>query len=231
MLVTDANRLRDFYTAIGAYSHPDGPPAQPSPPCGLAMTNQIDNPGLMRDCQALLAAKESLRGTATLNWSVDTAITGWDGVTVSGTPSRVTKLDLSGESLSGSIPPELGRLWGLTHLNLSSNSLTGETAPELGDLSNLRQVLLSGNSLTGCIPLALKDVTTNDLSSLNLLHCPPAPGGLSAGTPAENSVALSWDSVTNATKYCVEYRHEDSPEWTVGDDTITETTHTVGLSG
>ena len=46
-LVTDANRLRDYYTAIGACSHPDGPPA---PPCGLAVPGQTYNPGLMRDC-------------------------------------------------------------------------------------------------------------------------------------------------------------------------------------
>ena len=31
MLVTDANRLREFYIDIGAYDHPGGPPAQPPP--------------------------------------------------------------------------------------------------------------------------------------------------------------------------------------------------------
>ena len=31
MLVTDANRLREFYIDIGAYDYPDGPPAQPPP--------------------------------------------------------------------------------------------------------------------------------------------------------------------------------------------------------
>ena len=32
MLVTDTNQLRQYYTAVGAYDHPDGPPAQPPPP-------------------------------------------------------------------------------------------------------------------------------------------------------------------------------------------------------
>ena len=32
MLVTDANRLRDYYVEVGAYDHPDGPPSQPPPP-------------------------------------------------------------------------------------------------------------------------------------------------------------------------------------------------------
>ena len=31
MLVTDANRLSDFFREIGAYDHPDGPPAEPLP--------------------------------------------------------------------------------------------------------------------------------------------------------------------------------------------------------
>ena len=32
MLVTDANLLRQYYTDIGAYDQPDGPPVQPPPP-------------------------------------------------------------------------------------------------------------------------------------------------------------------------------------------------------
>ena len=227
MLVTDANRLRQFFTDVGAYSHPDGPPAQPPLPCGLVVPGQDHNADLMLECLALLAGKDALRGTATLNWSVDTAITSWDGITTSGTPSRVTELDLSGESLTGSIPAELGSLPELTKLDLSSNSLTGEIPREIGRLSNLTEIRLSGNSLTGCIPSALKDVTTNDLSSLNLLYCPPAPGGLTASTPGENSVVLSWSAVANTSKYRVEYRGFGSADWTVGEETLTGTTHTV----
>ena len=182
MLVTDANQLSQFYTDTGAYDHPHGPPAQPPPPCGLAVSNQTDNPGLMRDCMTLLAAKDTLRGTAALNWSVDVAIGSWEGVTMSGTPSRVTELDLSGESLSGTIPAELGTLFELTDLDLSSNSLTGSIPRELGWLLNLEELRLSGNSLTGCIPVGLQDVATNDLSSLNLLYCAPPPENLTAGT-------------------------------------------------
>ena len=173
MLVTDANQLRQYYTAVGAFNDTDLPPAQPPPPCGLAVPGQVHNPGLMLDCISLLEAEAELAGTATLDWSVDSAITGWEGVTVAGSPSRVTKLLLSNERLSGSIPPELGRLLEVTHLNLSSNSLTGDIPLELGLLFNLEELKLSGNSLTGCIPVALKDVPTNDLSSLNLPYCPP----------------------------------------------------------
>ena len=154
---------------------------QPPPPCGLVVADQINNPHLMEDCTALLAAKDTLRGTATLNWGVDTAITTWDGVTVAGTPKGVTKLLLSSKRLTGKIPSELGDLFDLTHLNLSSNSLTGDIPRELGQLHNLEKIRLSGNSPTGCIPLGLEDVATSDLSSLNLPYCrPPAPEGLTA---------------------------------------------------
>ena len=231
MLVTDANQLRQYFTAVGAYNDTDVPPAQPPPPCGLAVSGQVHNPGLMLDCTALLTSKDTLRGTATLAWNLETAITGWNGVTTGGTPSRVTKLLLPSKSLSGSIPGGLGGLSGLTHLNLSDNSLTGDIPWELGTLSNLTEVRLSGNSLTGCIPPGLKDVSTNDLSSLNLLYCPPAPEGLAAGTAVENSVPLSWTAVANASKYRVEYRDAYYRRWAVDDETITGTTHTVsGLS-
>ena len=32
MLVTDTNQLRQYFISVGAYDHPDGPPAQPPPP-------------------------------------------------------------------------------------------------------------------------------------------------------------------------------------------------------
>ena len=177
MLVTDANQLRQYYTNVGAYAPGAPTPAQPPPPCGLAVPNQSANPGLMRDCHTLLAAKDKLAGIATLNWNTATAVASWDGVTTGGTPSRVTKVELSSESLNGTIPAALGSLFELTHLDLSANSLTGNIPTELGWLDNLEEIRLSGNTLTGCIPIALKDVATNDLGSLNLLYCqPPSPG-------------------------------------------------------
>ena len=233
MLVNDANRLRQYFSdpKVGGYAPGVPAPAQPPAPYACAVGSAVSNPStdwaLVHDCEALLAAKDTLRGTAALDWSVDSAITGWEGVTVAGTPIRVTKLLLSNESLSGTIPPELGDLSELTHLNLSSNSLTGEIPRELGGLSNLTEIKLSGNSLTGCIPAALKDVTTNDLSSLNLLYCPPAPDGLTAGTAGESSVPLNWASVSNASKYRVEYRPLYSGDWVLDDDTLTGTSHTV----
>ena len=197
-------------------------------PCASAAPDQADNPAFMRDCVRLVALKDTLRGTATLNWDLDTPIASWTGVTSAGTPQRVTKLILPNSSLNGSIPWELHQLLAITHLNLSGNSLTGEISEDLARLSNLEELRLSGNSLTGCIPITLKSVPTNDLDSLNLLYCqPPAPVGLAAGTAGENSLPLSWTGVANAGKYRVEYSLPNSGGWIVDDDTLTGTSHTV----
>ena len=236
----NADELDDYYDDIGAYDDitPDDgetttfTPAQPPEiltcASGTPVADPGDNPLLVHDCEVLLDNKATLAGTATLDWSADTTISDWEGVTTGGTPSRVAKVELSSKSLDGTIPAELGTLFELTTLDLSSNSLTGDIPRELGLLYNLVELRLSGNSLTGCIPVALEDVATNDLSSLNLLYCaPPAPENLSAGTPGENSIDLTWDSISNTSKFRVEYRLFGPDDWTVDDDTLTTTTHTV----
>ena len=238
--VANVSGLQQKYRDMGAYGDitpgdgetttftPAQPPAAPTCTNGTAVPTPNDNRGLVRDCETLLAAKDGLRGTATLDWATSTAVSSWEGITTSGTPSRVTELDLPSESLTGSIPAGVGSLFELTTLDLSNNQLTGDIPAELGWLTNLTELRLSGNSLTGCIPLALRNVATNDLNSLNLPYCePPAPTNLSAGTPGEASVVLSWDAVTGAGTYRVEVRTGDPDAWTTDSDTIATTTHTV----
>ena len=226
MLVSAASELRQFLTSVGAYSDPNDVPKKPGEPCGKVVANQVDNPGLMVDCLELLALKDALRGTGTLNWGTDTAMSSWAGVTTAGTPSRITKVEVADESLSGTIPGSLGGLAKLTHLDLSNNSLTGQIPEELDQLSNLTNLKLSGNAgLTGCIPKALRSVSTNDLSSLSISYCPSEPQSLTVGTPGENSIPLSWDAVANATRYRVEELR--GRKWVVVDDTITATSYAV----
>ena len=121
------------------------------------------DPGLADDCAVLLAVKDTLRGTATtLNWDADTAIADWYGITVSGTPLRVTRLHLDGRNsrtsigeliaLTGTIPVALGKLSQLENLSLSRHALTGPIPPELGNLTELTTLSLHGNQLTGSIP-------------------------------------------------------------------------------
>ena len=131
---------------------------------GTVVTDPGSEPALVSDCEALLTLRDALAGTATLDWSEDTAISSWDGVTVGGTPMRVTALDLEGLRLAGGVPPGLGVLTGLEELLLGINRLTGGIPVELGDLSNLRKLYLRYNRLTGSIPREL-----GDLSNLTVL--------------------------------------------------------------
>ena len=89
--------------------------------------------------------------------------------------SNLRDLFLGANQLTGEIPPELGGLSNLRGLSLHSNQLTGGIPPELGGLSNLTRLYLGGNQLTGCIPEGLRDITENDLVSLNLPDCGAAP--------------------------------------------------------
>lgn len=177
-----------FASAVAPTATPvPAPTPTPDPACGLAVPDHADNPGLMRDCTILLAAKDALRGSATLNWSVDVPIADWDGVWVQGAPGRVTGLILTSENLDGTIPPVLGWLDALEHLRLDQNRLTGALPAELGGLRELRSMLLNdnqltgevpaefagldnlwqlqlaNNELTGCVPQILKKIDTNDL--------------------------------------------------------------------
>ena len=120
--------------------------------CSDAVPNVARNPGLVADCEALLAARDTLAGSGTLNWSGSTAIGSWDGVTVDGSPQRVTKLNLRDSQLTGTIPPELGGLASLVELDLADNRLTGLIPSELSSLTNLKILSLTWNQLTGTIP-------------------------------------------------------------------------------
>ena len=118
------------------------------------------NAGLKSDCGMLLAARDTLAGTASLNWSADTPITEWNGVVLGGTHGHVTELNLGALGLNGRIPKELGSLANLTHLSLWGNQLTGEIPPELGSLTSLQGLDLGGNQLTGEIPDELGSLTS-----------------------------------------------------------------------
>ena len=75
-----------------------------------------NNPGLTADCAALLAARDTLAGTTTLNWSANAPIKTWDGVTLGGSPLRVIKLQLPNKGLTGEVPTEFGNLANLEQL-------------------------------------------------------------------------------------------------------------------
>ena len=151
------------------------------------------NPGLVRDCETLLAARQALFGRLLVNWGSGSPLARWEGVTVAGAPPRVTGLDLRGRRLGfsllpaqgglalgspghgGTIPAALGALDHLQRLDLSGNALAGPIPAELGQLTNLQQLYLAGNELTGCIPVGLKRVPDHDLATL--YHLPDCEAG------------------------------------------------------
>ena len=173
------------------------------------MPDAPNNPGLVSDCEALLAARDTLSGTKLLNWSPNTPINSWEGVELGGSPTRVKRLVLYREApykfdgeippelgelsalselvlhwhfLSGEIPAELGNLSNLSRLELDNNHLTGEIPPELGNLSNLSRLHLDGNDLSGDIPPELGNLsklTVLDLKFNELRSMPPELGNLS----------------------------------------------------
>ena len=112
------------------------------------------NAGLIHDCEALLDVRDTLAGSATLNWSADTRIWAWDGVIREGDPLRVTKLVLRDRNLDGTIPAALGKLSSLVVLNLHSNMLSG-AIPDLSSLTSLEELYMANNELSGGIPESL----------------------------------------------------------------------------
>ena len=141
--------------------------AAPTCATGTAVPDEANNPGLVSDCEALLASRDTLAGTATLNWSADTPISDWEGVTVEGPPQRVTRIDLRDKGLAGTIPAELGRLASLQGLDLASNQLSGPIPTELGNLPNLQWLFLWGNRLSGPIPSELGSLVKLEYLWLN----------------------------------------------------------------
>ena len=187
-----------------------------------AVPDPTANPGLVTDCETLLAARDTLAGTVNLNWSSDTPIAQWEGITVEGTPARVTRLDLARWELTGKIPPELGSLTGLRVLSLHHNELTGPIPPELGGLINLEILELAVNRLRGGIPPELGSLTNlkevrlhvnrltgtlpSELGSLsNLNHMTISFNPLTGAIPAElgnltnlRSLDLTWNGLTGS---------------------------------
>ena len=152
-------------------------PAAATPPCtnGVTVPNPTTNTGLVQDCTALLQARDALAGPSRLNWDGTRALSAWTGVTVGGTPPRVTGLRLGAQDLTGPVPAALGQLTQLTALDLRGNALTGAVPTELAALTRLTALHLAGTRLTGCLPATLAAVATTDAAAQGLAACQAGP--------------------------------------------------------
>ena len=151
-------------------------PAQYTEQCsnGVALLYPEHSPGLLSDCAALLAAKDTLEGEGEgnrrlNNWSANRNIRSWHGVSIGisedNATYRVISLRLNGYGLAGTLPPEFGNLTSLSRLQIDRNQLTGPIPPELGNLANLELLTLDHNQLTGAIPAEL-----GNLANLETFH-------------------------------------------------------------
>lgn len=70
----------------------------------------------------------------------------------------LTTSDLSINSISGSLLPEIGQLTKLQSLTLSQNDLTGNLPTRIGELTTLSEILLDQNHFVGPIPTQIKNL-------------------------------------------------------------------------
>ncbi|KAL3502485.1 hypothetical protein ACH5RR_036934 [Cinchona calisaya] len=81
----------------------------------------------------------------------------WLGVTCDSQHQRVIGLNLFGQSLLGTISPQIGNLTFLNFINLRNNKFSGTIPVEVGRLFRLRYLNLTNNSLGGEIPVGLSN--------------------------------------------------------------------------
>ena len=89
----------------------------------------------------------------------------WSGVTCDAN-NRVTALFLGGNSLAGTLPPEIGQLTSLQTLWLVGNNLSGTIPTQVGQMTNLFSLNLSSNNFTGIIPNEVGQLTNLNYLSL-----------------------------------------------------------------
>ncbi|KAH9312737.1 hypothetical protein KI387_027772, partial [Taxus chinensis] len=183
---------------------------------GTPLINGVENYALIpmdlatvtSEVAAMRALKESLRIPDRMGWNGDPCAPStwdaWEGVTCyynkDSTALVITHLNLSSNSLRGSIPTGLGHA-SLKTVDLSNNQLSGMIPQSLGSLQ-LQLVLLNGNEMEGQVPedlysIGVRGGTINLTGNLALCGVPSLPDcpyfwekdGLSVG--AKIGIALS----------------------------------------
>ena len=121
-------------------------------PCSAKMNLATDQTALLSLKQHIISDPSHILAT---NWTNSSSVCSWIGVSCSSRHHRVSALNLSYMSFSGTIPPQLGQLSFLVSLDLTNNSFTGSIPKSLSNLTNLQFLGISFNTLSGEIPKEL----------------------------------------------------------------------------
>ncbi|KAL3500669.1 hypothetical protein ACH5RR_039762 [Cinchona calisaya] len=129
--------------------------------CFIVTYTALKTTNIATDQSALLALKAHITSDPyqflSRNWSLNSAtssaVCDWIGVECGSKHQRVTALNISSMSLTGTIPPQLGNLTFLVSLNIRNNYFHGNLPLELSHLRRLRFIRLSFNNFTGEIPM------------------------------------------------------------------------------
>ncbi|XP_065850973.1 putative receptor-like protein kinase At3g47110 isoform X3 [Euphorbia lathyris] len=125
--------------------------------CLLKCSDEIKATSNIRtDEDALLALKAHItddpQHLLASNWSKDTSVCDWIGITCGTRHRRVRSILLMDMSLTGTIPPQIGNLSFLVNFSLSHNSFHGFLPTELSNLRRLKWFGLTDNLFSGIIP-------------------------------------------------------------------------------
>lgn len=94
--------------------------------------------------------------TAAESWLETSTPCDWLGVSCDN--DHVVEIDLSGNALTGSLPPTIGALSRLAALDLSDNQITGSIPRQIGNLGLLTSIDLSANDISGVVPVSVAEV-------------------------------------------------------------------------
>uniref|UniRef100_A0A3Q7FPN4 non-specific serine/threonine protein kinase n=1 Tax=Solanum lycopersicum TaxID=4081 RepID=A0A3Q7FPN4_SOLLC len=123
----------------------------------LYLLETVRSDAVHTDESALLALKASFTLNSshplTQNWSSQSSICDWIGVTCGSRHHRVTALNISNMNILGNIAPQLGNLSFLVSLDVSQNNLHGDLPQDLSRLRRLKVMDFAFNNFSGEIPM------------------------------------------------------------------------------
>ncbi len=194
------------------------------------------------DRAALLALYQATAGAAwTAPWDITKPVSQWSGVTLDATTLKVTKIDLSGRNLVGTLPAAFFAMTDITELRLNNNKLTGTVPDAIATLKELTLLYLHENQLNGKFPSinALDKLKKLNLTKNQIRQVPTFPNTNNFEELLINNNQLTFESLEgNIVITALKYIPQDSisTELTVikaeGDNvSIATTSQGLGIGG